>query len=117
VFTGVKSAMFKEWFNLKRTASLETILKLCYVCEVTPFQVMRGEKSSLVEAFQCGTTSRSPLRRRVIPKVDQEYCLAFIRAVLDGHYSLKISLSLSEDKFVAISTPRAKGVVSDERLC
>lgn len=84
-FPGVKSAVFKQWFSLRQTASLETILKLCYVCEVTPFQVMRGETSSLIEIFQRGVTSRPPLHRRVRPKIDQERCLQLIHAVLDGH--------------------------------
>jgi hypothetical protein len=84
VFTGVKSAVFKQWFSLRQTPSLETILKLCYVCEVTPFQIMQGETSSLVETVQCGATSRPSLPRRVRPKIDQGRCLQLIHAVLDG---------------------------------
>jgi TniQ len=84
VFTGVKLEVFKEWFDQKRIPSLETILKLCYVCEITPFQVMQGETSSLIGTFQRGVTSRPPLHRRVRPKIDQERCLQLIHAVLNG---------------------------------
>lgn len=84
VFTGVKSRVFKEWFNLKKTPSFETILKLCYVCEVTPFQIVRGETSTLIKVFQRGATSRPSVPRRAQPKIDQERCLALIHAVLDG---------------------------------
>lgn len=83
-FTGIKTHVLHSWLDLRKTPSLETILKLCYVCEVTPFQVMRGETSSLIEVFQRGVTSRPPLHRRVRRKIDQARCLQLIHAVLDG---------------------------------
>ena len=64
--------VIKYWFRLKRVPPLETILRLCYVCEVTPLQIMRGEASPFVEAIIRGTPSRPPVRRRTRPKVDNE---------------------------------------------
>jgi hypothetical protein len=83
-FTGVKRYVLHQWFKLRWIPSLEIILQLCYVCEVTALQVMKGEISSLVEALQRGTSSRPPVYRRARPKVDPERSLELIHAVLDG---------------------------------
>ncbi len=82
--TGVKRYILTQWLKQASIPSLETILRLCYVCEVTPLQVMRGEISSLVEALQKGVSSRPPVPRRTQASVDQDRCLALIHAVLDG---------------------------------
>jgi hypothetical protein len=59
--TGVKRHILTQWLKQASIPSLETILRLCYVCEATPLQVMRGEISSLVEALQKGASSRPPV--------------------------------------------------------
>jgi hypothetical protein len=83
-FTGVKASVLHQWFKRKWTPPLETIFKLCYVCEVTPLQVMRGEVIPLVASLQRETSSRTPLRRAEKPRIDREHCLELIHAVLDG---------------------------------
>ena len=84
LFTGIKKHVLLPWFNLSKIPSLETILKLCYVCEVTPLQVMRGEITSLVEVLQRGVSSRPSTHRRTRPTVDLDRCRELIQAVLDG---------------------------------
>ncbi len=83
-FTGVKRYILRQWFEQRWVPSLETILQLCYACEVTPLQIMKGEIASLVEAITHNTPSRPPVRRRARPKVDPERSLELIHAVLDG---------------------------------
>jgi hypothetical protein len=82
--TGVKQYILTQWLKREWIPSLETILRFCYVCEVTPLQVMRGEISSLAKALQKGASSRPPVPRRTQASVDQDRCLALIHAVLDG---------------------------------
>jgi len=82
--TGVKPYILTRWLKREWIPSLETILRFCYVCEVTPLQVMRGEISLLVKALQKGVSSRPPVPRRTQASVDQDRCLALIHAVLDG---------------------------------
>jgi TniQ len=83
-FTGIKKHVLLPWFNLSKTPSLETILKICYVCEVTPLQVMEGEITPLVEVFQRRKPSQPPIRRHTRPTVDLDRCRELIDAVLDG---------------------------------
>lgn len=82
--TGVKRHVISQWLQNKKIPSLETILQLCYLCEVTPWQVMRGEISPLIKALQCEIPSRPPVSRRTKPRADRDRCLELIRAVLDG---------------------------------
>jgi AraC-like DNA-binding protein len=87
-FTRVKSQVLREWFKLRQTPTLEDILKFCYVCKVTPLQVMRGEVFPLVEAIEHGTPyrrSRHPLHHAARPCVDRERCRQMLQLVLDGH--------------------------------
>jgi len=83
-FTGIKALVLNQWARREKTPSLETVLKLCYACEVTPLQIMRGEMVPLTTVFQREIPSRTPLRRAEKPRVDRERCLELIRAVLDG---------------------------------
>jgi len=82
--TGVKQFTFHQWFEQRWMPSLETILQLCYVCEVTPLQIMKGEISPLIEVITRNTPSRPPVHRRAKSKVDPERSLELIHAVLDG---------------------------------
>ncbi len=82
--TGVKRDIFNQWLQQKKIPSLETILQLCYVCEVAPVQIMNGEITSLIEFFQNGISLRPTVPRRANPKVDPARSLELIHAVLDG---------------------------------
>ena len=82
--TGVKQDVINQWLHQKKIPSLETILQLCYACEVTPVQIMNGEIASLIETLQCGTSSRPAVSRRTKPRADRDRCLELIHAVLDG---------------------------------
>ena len=82
--TGLKQYTFHQWFEQRWIPSLETILQLCYVCEVTPLQIMKGEISPLIEMIMRNTPSRPPVHRRAKSKVDPERSLELIHAVLDG---------------------------------
>ena len=83
-FTGIKALVLNQWARREKTPSLETVLKLCYACEVTPLQIMRGEMVPLRRMLQREIPSRTPLRRAEKPRVDRERCLELIHAVLDG---------------------------------
>lgn len=83
-FTGVKRYILHQWFKQRWISSLETILQLCYVCEVTPLQIRKGEIASLVEVIAHNTPSRPSVYRRTRPKVDPERSLELMQAVLDG---------------------------------
>ena len=63
--------------------TLETILKFCYVCQVTPLQVMNGQLSTPAN-HSAGTELRSPLPRRQHQRVDRERCQMALQAALDG---------------------------------
>lgn len=82
--TGVKRHVINQWLQKKKIPSLETILQLCYLCEVTPWQVMQGEISPLVFALQREISVRPPVSRRTKPRADRDRCLELIHAVLDG---------------------------------
>src|SRR5260370_32248234 len=47
--TCVKQFTFHHWFEQRCMPSLETILHLCYVSDVTPFQIMKVAISPLTE--------------------------------------------------------------------
>lgn len=83
-FTGIKALVLNQWARREKTPSLETVLKLCYACEVTPLQIIRGEMGPLTTVLQREIPSRTPLRRAEKPRVDRERCLELIHAVLDG---------------------------------
>lgn len=64
--------------------TFETLLKFCYVCQVTPLQVMNGQLDQLQQTIQAGTELHSPLPRRQHRRVDRERCQAALQAVLDS---------------------------------
>jgi hypothetical protein len=65
--------------------SLENILKLCYVLDITPLQLMTGNSSTLEEAMKARDTSRlsRPKRFALQPK-KQVNSLEYLQAVIDG---------------------------------
>ncbi len=66
------------------TPTLETVLKFCYVCKITPLQVMNGQPISLQQVVQRGAELHALLPRRQHQRVDRERCQALLQAILDG---------------------------------
>lgn len=81
---GVARGNFALWLNRSQTPTLETILKLCYACNISPLQILKGNIIPLKQIIQEGKTPRQPLPRRARRHVDREQCLERIQAVLDG---------------------------------
>ena len=81
---GMARGQFACWLNRSKTPSLENILEFCYVCNVTPLQVLRGDLAPLKRVIQEGKPYRLPRSRRLYRPVDREQCLVRIQAVLDG---------------------------------
>jgi transcriptional regulator with XRE-family HTH domain len=81
---GMARGQFARWLRGSSTPSLESILEFCYICDVTPLQIMTGNLVSLKCTIQSGKPYRPPRSRRLYRPVDRERCLARIQAVLDG---------------------------------
>ena len=84
--TGITRQALHRWVNIDDpyTPTLQTLLKFCYVCNITPVQVMNNQLDSLRQASAQGTAGDSPLPHRPMRRVDQERCQAVLQAVLDG---------------------------------
>jgi DNA-binding phage protein len=84
--TGIDRTNLYRWVDGDDTytPTLETILKFCYVCKVTPLQVMNGQLDSLQQTLQTGTELHSPLPRRQNRRVDREQCQTLLQAIIDG---------------------------------
>jgi DNA-binding phage protein/AraC-like DNA-binding protein len=85
--TGIDRTVLYRWVDPADTYSptLETSLKFCYVCQVTPLQVMNGQLDQLQQTLQAGTALRSPLPHRKHQRVDRERCRIALQAALDGN--------------------------------
>jgi DNA-binding phage protein len=84
--TGIDRTILYRWVDHDDAyhPTLETILKFCYVCQVTPLQVMNGQLDQLQQTLQAGTELRSPLPRRHNQRVDRERCQVALQAALDS---------------------------------
>lgn len=98
--TGFDRVTLYAWVRGTEHPSLEPLLQFCYVCQVTPLQVMKNQLSSLREAIQSGQPSRPPWPRRAYREVDRDRCLHALQAVLDGreeplgmHHLIRLGLS------------------------
>ncbi len=82
--TGIDRTVLYRWVDPDDSyhPTLETLLKFCYVCQVTPLQVMNGQLDRLQQTIQARTELHSPLPRRQQRRVDRERCQAALRAVL-----------------------------------
>lgn len=87
--TDIKRGVLYRWMEGSGQPSLENILYLCYVCGVTPQEVMANQLSPLKQALQ-SETAYHPLRSpRSLPRlVSQEVCRELIQRVLDGREEL-----------------------------
>jgi transcriptional regulator with XRE-family HTH domain len=81
---GLARGQLATWLRRSHTPTLQSILEFCYVCNVTPLQVLTSNLSSLKRVIQEGKPYRFPRARRLVRSVDREYCLERIRAILDG---------------------------------
>ncbi len=87
--TGTPRAILCRWGNgTTYRPTLEAILKLCYVCEITPVQVMNGQLDHLQQVIEQGTDRSPPLPHRQNGRVDRERCQEALQAVLDGRAEL-----------------------------
>jgi len=86
-FTGITRQALHRWVNNDDTytPTLQTLLKFCYACQVTPLQVMRNQLDHLQQVCEQRTGDDSPLPQRPMRQVvDRGRCQALLQAVLDG---------------------------------
>jgi transcriptional regulator with XRE-family HTH domain len=81
---GLARGQLATWLRRSHTPTLESILEFCYVCNVTPRQVLLGDLAPLKQVIAEGKPFRPPRSRRLYRPVDRERCLERIQAVLDG---------------------------------
>lgn len=81
---GMARGQFALWLRRSHTPTLESILEFCYVCNVTPFQILRGDLAPLKRVIAEGKPSQPPRSRRSYHLVDREQCLERIQVILDG---------------------------------
>jgi DNA-binding phage protein len=84
--TGISRENIHRWVSEDNiyVPTLETICRFCYVCNVTPLQIMRGQVSGLKQIIREGLAVHPPRPRRSHEYVDQERCRAFLQTILDG---------------------------------
>lgn len=82
--TGLARGQLAAWLRRSHTPTLQSLLDFCYVCDVTPLQLMRGDLVSLKRVIQEGKPYHPPRARRPFRSVDREHCLKRIQAILDG---------------------------------
>ena len=82
--TGIRRELLYRWTEGTYLPILETIFKLCYVFDVTPFQMMTNQTARLRQALESETAVRSPQFQRHNRRVDRERCQAYLLAVLEG---------------------------------
>lgn len=83
--TGIKRGVLYRWMDGSDQPSLESILSLCYVCGVTPQEVMGNQVAPLKQAIQSETACHALRSPRSLRKpVSQERCRELIQKVLDG---------------------------------
>lgn len=84
--TGIDRTILYRWVDRDDVyhPTLETILKFCYACQITPLQVINGQLDQLQQIIQAGTELRSPLPQRQHQRVDRERCQMALQAALDN---------------------------------
>ena len=83
--TGIKRGVLYRWMDGSDQPSFESMLYLCYVCGVTPLEVMRNHVAPLKQALQSETAYHALRSPRSLRKpVNQELCRELIQRVLDG---------------------------------
>ena len=85
--TGITRQALHRWVKSDDpyAPTFQTLLKFCYVCKVTPVQVMRNQLDHLPQARALGTGNDSSLPPRPLRRVvDRERCQTLLQAVLEG---------------------------------
>jgi len=84
--TGTGRGRLQQWISDDDayTPTFEAICKFCYACDVTPLQVMTDQLDGLQQIIQSAAVPHSLRPRRLNRQVDQEQCLAFLQAVING---------------------------------
>jgi len=85
--TGITRQALHRWVKSDDpyAPTFQTLLKFCYVCKVTPVQVMRNQLAHLHQARALGTGNDSALLARPVRRVvDRERSQALLQAVLEG---------------------------------
>lgn len=95
--TGIDSACFTRWWSKAGVSrpqtssrpsyipSLESILRFCYACDVTPLQAMTKPLALFQAALRNGASSRPPRPcRPASAPFHHEDCLKLMKAILDG---------------------------------
>lgn len=81
----VPEVSLSRWVTGKNMPSLESLLKLCYVLDISLLQLMTYSSSDLEEVMKTKINSHSPRPRNPKPlSKDQKPTLELIKAVLDG---------------------------------
>ncbi len=81
---GLARGQLATWLRRSHTPTLQSLLEFCYVCNVTPLQILKGDLARLKWVIAQGKPYRSPRARRPFRSVDREHCLGRIQAILDG---------------------------------
>jgi transcriptional regulator with XRE-family HTH domain len=81
---GLARGQLAAWLRRSHTPTLGSILELCYVCNVTPLQVLLGDLAPLKQVLASGKPHRPPRVRRSRRAFDREHSLEHIQAILDG---------------------------------
>jgi transcriptional regulator with XRE-family HTH domain len=88
--TGISRSLFYQWPIKPATPSsyvpsLETLLELCFACNVTPLQILSHHLTGLQAAIQKGTLSQPVRPRRPISnRLDHDRCLQLLKDILEG---------------------------------
>jgi transcriptional regulator with XRE-family HTH domain len=82
--TGLARGQLATWLRRSHTPTLGSLLEFCYVCNVTPLQVLLGSLAPLKQVIADGKPHRSPRARRSRRAFDREHCSERIQAILDG---------------------------------
>jgi len=82
--TGLARGQLATWLRRSHTPTLGSILELCYVCNVTPLQILLGDLAPLKQVIAQGKPHRLPRARRLRRTFDREHCLERIQAILGG---------------------------------
>jgi methylphosphotriester-DNA--protein-cysteine methyltransferase len=95
--TGIDRTVLYRWIDPADAYSptLEAILKFCYGCQVTPFQVMDGQLDQLQQTLQAGTALRPPLPHRQNRRFDRERCRVALRAALESNNEPRALLQIA----------------------
>lgn len=90
---GISRTLFYSWTSSDSksyhcTPSLDSVLRLCHACNVTPLQVLRQDLISLKQGLQSAKPTHYPQLRQPVrcrrDQVDRLLCLELINAVLEG---------------------------------